>query len=134
MKDNNVNIKYYSVQGSPGRTIVARLRPGSDFIMSLLDICQKYKIKNGFIPSCVGGLKKTRFYYGIPDPALKGGSGFSPVQKTDYPVEFLNAQGSICHDKKGNTLIHVHAIYCDRGFMRGVISIDLEILLVLPWN
>lgn len=119
MKKNETDIRYYSATGNQGKTIIARLRPGSDFIMSLIDICEKYNIRNGFVPSCVGSLKRTRFTYGILNHKLKSGSGFSRVQETNYPVELLNAQGSICHDKSGKILIHIHAIYCDKGLLRG---------------
>jgi len=113
------NVRYIAAVGTPGKTLIVRLRPGSDFINGILQVCRDYNIQNGYISSCIGSLHKSRYVYGIPDSSVKSGSGASAEQETGHAVEFLAGQGSICHNEQGEIQIHVHGIFCDRGFLRG---------------
>jgi uncharacterized protein len=113
------NVSYVAAEGKPGRTIVARLKPGSDLVNSLKQICADYDVKNGFISSCIGSLFESKFIFGMPDDSLKSKAGFSPEQQTFHLTEFLSGQGTICHDDNNQVLIHFHGIFCDKGFLRG---------------
>ena len=113
------NVNYVAAEGKAGRTIVVRLKSGSDLINGIKQICKDYNVKNGFISSCIGSLYKSRFIYGIPDESIKSKAGFSPEQEIPHLTELLCGQGTVCHDDNNEVLIHFHGIFCDKGFLRG---------------
>ena len=119
MDTQRENVRYTAAVGKPGRLLIVRLRPGSDLINGILQVCEDYGIKNGYIGSCIGSLYESRFIYGMPDDSLKSRAGFSPEQETKHLTEFVAAQGSICHDENGEVQIHFHGLFCDKGFLRG---------------
>ena len=88
------NVRYTAAVGKPGRLLIVRLRSGSDLINGLLQVCEDYGIKNGYIGTCIGSLYESRFIYGMPDDSLKSRAGFSPEQDTGHVTEFIAAQGT----------------------------------------
>jgi predicted DNA-binding protein with PD1-like motif len=119
MASINDDIRYIAAAGSGGRALIARLRPGSDLIAGIRKLCIDFDIKNGYIPSCIGALHKTRYVYGVPDPTVKGGAGVSEEQQSSQVVQFLSAQGNICHDESGEPQVHIHGVFCDQGLIKG---------------
>jgi len=113
------NVRYEAAEGKPGRLLIVRLHSGSDLINGILQVCEDYGIKNGYIGSCVGSLYQSRFTFGMPDESLKSRAGFSPEQETSHLTEFVAGQGSICHNDQGDVQIHFHALFNDKGFLRG---------------
>jgi predicted DNA-binding protein with PD1-like motif len=113
------DVRYRAASGSAGKVLIARLRPGSDLIAGIRKLCIDFDIKNGYIASCIGALHKTRYVYGMPDPTVKGGAGVSEEQQSSQVVQFLSAQGNICHDESGEPQVHIHGVFCDQGLLRG---------------
>ncbi len=113
------NVRYEAAPGRPGRLLIVRLRSGSDLINGILQVCEDYGIKNGYIASCIGSLYNSKFIFGMPDESLKSKAGFSPEQETNHLTEFIAGQGSICHNEQGEVQIHFHALFNDKGFLRG---------------
>ena len=113
------DVRYEAATGKVGNVLVARLRPGSDLIPAIRQLCVDYDIKNGYIASCIGALHTTRYVYGIADPAEKGGAGVSEEQISSKVVQFLSAQGNICHDEGGKPQVHIHGIFCEDGLVKG---------------
>lgn len=130
-------VRYSGAEGRSGRVVVVRLRPGSDFIEGIKQACRDYKIRNGYIGSCIGGLRQSRFLYGVPDKSTKSGTGYSPEVQFGEPTEFIGGQGTVCHNEKGEVLIHFHGFLCDKGHIYGghfdkpgsVVSTTMEIVI-----
>ena len=119
MVQTRENVRYEAAVGRPGRLLIVRLRPGSDLIDGIHQVCEDYGIRNGYVGTCVGSLRESRFAYGMPDPSLKSGAGFGPEQGCGHLTEFLAGQGTICHNEKGEIQIHFHGVFCDKGLLRG---------------
>lgn len=118
MSTTEGNVRYISAEGTAGRLLIVRLRPGSDFILGLKQVCQEHNLVNGYIGTCMGSLKKARYIYGMPDETLKSGAGFCPEQYIEHLCEFMAAQGTVCHDETGKVLIHIHGLFVDKGTVR----------------
>lgn len=116
---SEAELRFKNAVGSSGRTLIVRLQPGADLVRGIIQACQENGIRNGYIASCIGSLKRARFTYGVPDPAAKSGSGASPIVEFGPITEFIGGQGSICHNEKGETLIHFHGLLCDKGHIFG---------------
>jgi predicted DNA-binding protein with PD1-like motif len=113
------DVRYKAAAGNTGKVLIARLRPGSDLIAGIRKLCSDFDIKNGYIASCIGALHTTRYVYGIADPAVKGGAGVSEEQISRKVVQFLSAQGNICHDEGCKPQVHIHGIFCEDGLVKG---------------
>ena len=113
------NVRYEAAAGRPGRLLIVRLPPGSDLIDGILQVCEDYGIRNGYVSTCIGSLSESRFVYGSPDPSLKSRAGYSPEQVCEHVTQVLSGQGTICHDEMGEIQIHFHCIFCDQGLVRG---------------
>lgn len=113
------DVRYKAADGKAGRILIVRLQPGTDLIKGILQVCQEYEVKNAYIGCCIGSLKSSRFTYGVPDSSVKCGSGFSPEQVFSHPTEFISGQGTICHNEKGEVLIHFHGFLCEKGHIFG---------------
>jgi predicted DNA-binding protein with PD1-like motif len=118
MSTTEANVRYISAEGEAGRLLIVRLKPGSDFISSVKQVCQDHNIVNGYIGTCMGSLATARYIYGVPDDSLKSGAGFGPEQHIGHLCEFMAAQGTVCHDDKDEVLIHVHGLFVDHGTVR----------------
>ena len=119
MESMTEDVRYKAAAGNTGKALIARLRPGSDLIVGIRKLCIDFNIKNGYIASCIGALYKARYVYGVPDPTVKGGAGVSEEQQSDQVVQFLSAQGVICHDESGEPSVHIHGVFCDQGLLKG---------------
>lgn len=119
MNPETNDVRYVAAAGGIGRVLIARLRPGSDLIAGIRKLCTDFNIKNGYIPSCIGALYKTRYVYGKADPAVKGDAGVSEEQIGSRIVQFLAAQGNIGRDESGQPQVHIHGIFCEEGSVKG---------------
>lgn len=133
----SASVRYKAAEGKSGRVLVVRLQPGSDLVEGIKQACRDHKIRNGYIGSCVGGLRQARFLYGVPDKSTKSGTGFSPDVLFVEPTEFIGGEGSICHNEKDEVLIHFHGFVCDKGHIYGghfdkpgcLVSTTMEIVI-----
>jgi predicted DNA-binding protein with PD1-like motif len=107
-------VRFWAAEGKTNRVIAARILPGSDIIMGLIEVCQKYNIKAGGIASMIGSLKTVQFMAIQPDPKSKTGASFTERLTMEGPVELLGAQGLICQREDG-MFIHLHATMVDKN-------------------
>lgn len=115
----NICCRHESAEGSSNRKVAARLLPGTDIILGIIDICKKYGVEAGYIPVCFGSLQKATYLYLEPKENVKIGAGYGDVHNMDGPVEMLGATGVICK-RDGAHELHMHATLCDsRGTVFG---------------
>ena len=101
-------------EGSIKRVIAVRFQPGQDVMISLKKLCEEKNIKDGIILSAIGSLDGAAFFNPVELPNKKAGYGYSDAVTLKGPVELTNASGMICHDDKGEILLHVHISLSDR--------------------
>lgn len=106
-----VNFDYGS--GGIARAIAVRLKPGTDLLEGLTEVCKKNGIKNGVIVSALGSLSKAYLCNPI-ETATKAGYGYGEPTFMDGPLELLGASGVICHDPDGEINLHVHVSISDK--------------------
>ena len=102
-----------SAAGAFGRIVIARLRPGTDVLLGIKEVCRVHGIRGGVILCAFGSLQKCVLGYVRPtsEPHMKSGLDF--VRLTG-PIEFTNAQGMISESKNGELVLHLHGVVVDR--------------------
>lgn len=103
------NKRFISVEAHKGRTIAARLMPGTDLVSGIEAVCQKHLIKYGYFGSVMGSLVKATYVIPEEDLSAPQGFRFSEPIETQGPIDLLGGQGVICQSEKGELLIHLHA-------------------------
>lgn len=109
--ENHTRIQYAS--GSLGKTIAARLLPGTDLMTGIEDLCRENGIRYAQISTCFGSLQKSGYLFLIPAPELKLGAGYGELQVKEGPIEFLNGTGFVCQ-RNGEYELHLHGTICDQ--------------------
>ena len=87
-----------TAQGTLSQVIAVRMKPGTDFLEGLDEVCQRHNIRNGVILSCIGSLKEVRFCNPVELPEKKAGYGYGEALHLTGPIELTSATGVICHD------------------------------------
>lgn len=103
-----------SAQGNIKRIVAARMSPGEDVLLGLEQVCKEYNIKDGVILSGMGSLDGAQFFNPVPLKEKKAGYGYSEAVVLRGPIELVGMAGMICHDDKGETLLHVHYALSDQ--------------------
>ena len=98
--------------GTPGKTIAARILPGTDLLTGLEQICDQNGVKYGAV-NCFGSFSAAGYMYLVPMDA-KVGAGYGDVIKQEGPIEFLSGTGIITQTDKGVTELHFHGTMCDK--------------------
>lgn len=94
-------------EGTLGRVVTFRLKPGTDVLLGLTELCRQKGIRNGVIVSAIGSLDNVQFCDPIVIPESKAGYGYGRTLHLAGPIELLSASGLICHD--GDALsLHIH--------------------------
>lgn len=101
-------------EGNIKRVVAFRLKPGMDVVPSILEVCKEKNIKNGIILSALGSLNGATFLDPIPREDKPGYYGYGEPLILRGPIELVTASGMICHDDKGEILLHVHGSYSDQ--------------------
>ncbi|GGG19130.1 PPC domain-containing DNA-binding protein [Paenibacillus abyssi] len=134
--------RFWSAEGKSNRVIAARILPGSDVILGIIEVCRKYNIKAGGIASMIGSLKTAQYQAIQPDPNSKTGASFTDKMTAEGPVELLSGQGLICQREDG-MFIHLHTVMVDKNqkvfgghIERGFCTVlnTLEIIIVESEN
>ncbi len=107
-------MRIQSVEGSTGRTIVARFLPGTDMLEGIEEVCRHHDVKYAVVACAIGAFKKATFVYPIPQEDAKIGIVYSDPVVLDGPIEFLGGQGIICQSDDGKYLIHFHGSASDK--------------------
>ncbi|MEA5017569.1 MAG: PPC domain-containing DNA-binding protein [Erysipelotrichaceae bacterium] len=105
-------IRFTDACGRSGKTIAARLLPGTDLIEGIEAVCAKNEVKHAYV-SCFGSFAKAGYMYLVPKAEAKIGAGYGAVMVCDGPVEFLNGTGVVCQNN-GKYDVHFHATMCDK--------------------
>ena len=103
-----------SAQGRLGRTVVLRLKPGTDLLKGMQAACERYQIHNGAILSAIGSLNGVHYCNVEALPELKCGYGYGRELYLDGPIELTSASGVICSDTDGSINLHVHINMSDK--------------------
>ena len=103
------NKQFVSVEAHKGRTIAARLMPGTDLVSGIEAVCQKHHIEYGYFGSVMGSLSQATYIVPLKDPTQPLGFRFCEPIEVDGPIDLLGGQGVICQSEKGERMIHLHA-------------------------
>ena len=101
-------------EGNLKKVITFRLEPGTDVLEGLETVCQERGIQNGVILSAIGSLDGVCFCNPVELPDKKAGYGYSDTTFLAGPIELTSATGMICHNERGEILLHVHMSLSDR--------------------
>ncbi|HSJ37712.1 MAG TPA: PPC domain-containing DNA-binding protein [Planococcus sp. (in: firmicutes)] len=104
-------IQYAS--GALGKSIAARLLPGTDLLTGIEELCRENGISFAQIATCFGSLQRSGYYYLVPDSTAKLGASYGPLQQLAGPIEFLNGTGFVCQ-REGDYEIHLHGTIADQ--------------------
>ncbi len=100
--------------GNMGKVIAVRLKPGTDLLLGLEEVCKQNKICNGVIISAIGSLNGASFCNPVELPEKKAKYGYGEATKLSGPIELTGASGIICHDTEGQINLHIHINLSDR--------------------
>lgn len=109
----NKIMRIQSVEGQLGKTIVARLLPGTDMLEGIEEVCRQHEVKNGVILCSIGSLKQLTYTYPISEATAQVGIVYCEPIVIEGPIEFFGGQGIICQSEKGEYLTHFHASASD---------------------
>lgn len=108
---NETRVQYAT--GETGKTVAARLLPGTDLITGIEEICKENDITYASIANCFGSFQKAAYMYLVPQEESVVGAGYGELLKAEGPVEFLNGTGVVCQ-RDGDYDTHFHATMCDK--------------------
>jgi uncharacterized protein len=133
---------HYAV-GNTGKTIAARLLPGTDLLMGIEQLCKENAIKYASVVNCFGSFQRAGYFYLIPKPEAKIGVAYGELMVLDGPIEFLNGTGVVCQ-REEQYEVHLHGTFCDQeGRVYGghmvkgenpVITVDLVLTEILEMD
>lgn len=104
-----VDKTFVSVETHKGRTIAARLLPGTDLVAGIEAVCIAHHVKYGYFASVMGSLQTATYMIAVPELGAPLGFKYcDPVIETG-PIEFICGQGVICQSDKDEIMIHLHA-------------------------
>ncbi len=104
----------YHASGRFGKTVPVRLRPGTDVMEGLKQVCRQHGIAQGAILMGIGSLRQLSFQVLIPKPETALGAGYTEPMVIQGPVEILSLQGVVFQSEEGETLLHIHGTFADQ--------------------
>lgn len=108
-------MRFQSVGGQLGKTIIARLLPGTDMLDGIEEVCRQYNVKNGVILCSIGSLTQLTYTYPVYEATAKAGIVYCDPVVIKGPIEFFGGQGVICQSENDEYLIHFHASASDEN-------------------
>lgn len=97
------------MEAHKGRTIAARLMPGTDLVDGIVEVCRAHHVQYGYFASVMGSLQQATYVIAVPEPKASLGFKYGDPIVEMGPIEFICGQGVICQSEKGEHLIHLHA-------------------------
>ncbi len=91
--------QFISVEAHKGRTVGARLMPGTDLVSGIETVCQKHHIQYGYFGSVMGSLEKATYSIPLKDPSVPLGFRFCDPIETEGPIDLLGGQSVICQSE-----------------------------------
>lgn len=105
--------RFETANGTSGKVILAKLRPGSDLVGGLVDICRQARVECGAVQVCFGSLEKcTLNIPGKPQPGTKGAPHGDDIV-VDGPVSLIAGQGHISLADSHSPVVHFHGVVSD---------------------
>ncbi len=105
----------YHASGRFGKVVPVRLRPGTDVMDGLKEVCEQNGIRQGAILMGIGSLRQLSFQVLAPKPDTKLGAGYTDPMVVPGPVEILSLQGVVFQSETGEPLQHVHGTFADQN-------------------
>ena len=102
--------KTQSIEYKRGRSIIARILPGTDLISGIDKICKDHQITNGAVVSAIGTLEYATVVYVVSARDNPIGVAYVPPKRIEGPLELLSAQGSIGKNHDQRRSIHLHGL------------------------
>ena len=65
------NKGFVSVEAHKGRTIAARLLPGTDLVTGIEAVCRAHHVQYGYFGSVMGSLRQATYVIAVPEPAAR---------------------------------------------------------------
>ncbi len=109
--EQHPEIRTESLEGTPGRIISARLRPGTDLLSGIAALVEKHQIMAGAVVVSFGSLSKAEVTW-------TEGSKTDPSKKAERlhlsgPLSFLSSQGKVGITEEGVPVVHLHGLLAD---------------------
>lgn len=106
------NQPFEAAPATSGRTLVGRLKPGSDLILGLEAVCDNHDVGFAAIVFAYGSLTRATFKV-----LQREGDGREVLvrQDIDERLEFLGGQGLVCQDLDGRRATHLHGSVAGRS-------------------
>jgi predicted DNA-binding protein with PD1-like motif len=109
----------YQATGKPERTLVARLRPGTDLMTGLKELAESSGIKAAYIPTIIGGVNEAEIEVATPSAESPVGVVAKHIKLTG-PIAIIAAQGMISELEDGTIEPHLHITFVDaNGHIHG---------------
>ncbi len=102
--------KNHSLYDEVNGIILGSLTVGTDLMEGIMQEYRKYDVKSGVV-TCIGSLSRATYVYAKADQ--NGKVAYSDPIIEEGPIEILNGTGFLCRNEKGQTDIHLHAIFCN---------------------
>lgn len=100
---------FVAAEAHKGRTIVARLLPGTDLVTGIEQVCAAHHVQYGYFGSVIGSLQRATFVIAVPDAAALLGFKYCEPIELAGPIELVGGQGVICRSEAGEIMVHLHA-------------------------
>jgi len=81
-----------SVEAHKGRTIAARLMPGTDLVSGIEAVCQKHLIEYGYFGSVMGSLSKATYIIPQKDLSAPLAFKFTDPIETEGQIDLLGGR------------------------------------------
>ncbi len=104
----------FHATGRFAKAVPVRLRPGTDVMEGLKQVCEQHGITQGAILMGIGSLRQLSYQVLTPKPETKLGAGYTDPVVVPGPVEILSLQGVIFQSEAGEMLLHVHGTFSDQ--------------------
>ena len=93
-----------------GKSIIARILPGTDLISGIEKVCKDHKIKSGAIVSAIGTLEYATVIYVVSNRIAPIGVAYVPPRRIGGPLELVSSQGTIGQTRDKRLSIHLHGL------------------------
>ena len=100
--------------GTISRIVTVKLKPFTNFMESLNEVCKIHNVQNGCILTAIGSLDGAELKVPMARPELKFGYGYGPTPIIiEGPLSLVSMSGFICHADDGSIEPHLHVTLAD---------------------
>ncbi|MGD6875781.1 PPC domain-containing DNA-binding protein [Bacillus infantis] len=103
--------RFQSASGKTGKTVAARLLPGTDLMTGIIEVCKRNNMQFASVQNCFGSFQRSGYLYLVPKPDSKIGVGYGELIQAEGPIEFLGGTGIVCQ-RDGDYEVHLHGTMC----------------------